>query len=128
MTVDYEQKGQQIGKLVTEKQKSYGDSVDKAFRIFKIFLEDYYDENQKAYIVTEDLLQQMLLKLRVTDKLNRIASNPSFDLMGENPWQDIAGYGLLGSVVKEVEGNAKTQESGSYEKGNRIIGTLTIRI
>ena len=42
----------------------------------------------------------MLGITRVIDKLFRIANRK--EAFGENPWEDIAGYGLLG-VANEVD-------------------------
>jgi hypothetical protein len=35
----------------------------------------------------------LLVTVRIVDKLFRIANRK--DALGENPWQDIAGYGIL---------------------------------
>ena len=40
--------------------------------------------------------RDMLAITRVVDKLFRIANKK--EAFGENPWQDIAGYGILGTA------------------------------
>ena len=53
----------------------------------------------------------MLAVTRVVDKLFRIANRR--DAFGENPWQDIAGYGILGTaneMDKEEETLRKTKK------------------
>jgi hypothetical protein len=83
----YEEIGTGIGKLVTEKQKQYGDSFTKAGQIMQILYGDG---------IPIDAMGEALTVVRVLDKLNRIATacgRP--DLGGESPWRDIAGYALL---------------------------------
>jgi hypothetical protein len=92
--------GLEVGKLVDEKQKAYGDSVTKCYQIMKVLLQDYYN-NDGTYTIPESLLPQMLLDVRKIDKMNRRFSNPDGDLMGENPFQDDVGYSLLG--VRMIE-------------------------
>jgi hypothetical protein len=85
----YEKIGNSIGKLVDEKNKAYGDSFNKCSEFLKILYpfgvkpEDYTD---------------LLGIVRVFDKLMRIANKK--DAFGENPWNDIAGYGILNSDEK----------------------------
>ncbi len=80
----FEEIGAKVGKLVDKKQKAYGRSFDRSGDIIKILyphgirLEQYDD---------------LLAMIRVIDKLFRIANQK--EAFGENPWQDIAGYGLL---------------------------------
>jgi hypothetical protein len=88
--------GLQVGKLVDEKQKAYGDSVTKAYEIMKVLLNDYHDEKNRTYVIPESLLEIILLDVRKIDKLNRRFSNPDGDLMDENPFKDDVGYSLLG--------------------------------
>lgn len=82
----YEQIGQTIGKLVDEKNKAYGSSFDKAGDYLKLLYPDGVKPEQ---------YKDALLLVRIFDKLMRIATNK--DALGENPYQDIAGYGILGS-------------------------------
>ncbi|MDP2607269.1 MAG: hypothetical protein Q8S00_32430 [Deltaproteobacteria bacterium] len=90
----YEERGDEIGRLVTEKQKQYGDSAGKSADIMRIL----YPQGIMSYQMTD-----ALLVVRVLDKLSRIAQRGTDcrDLGGESPWKDISGYGLLGWVKDE---------------------------
>lgn len=81
----YSTLGADIGKLVMEKQQAYGDSFSKAPKIMKVL----YPNG-----IAPEQMESALTIVRVIDKLNRISTNKN-DLMGENPWMDIVGYGLL---------------------------------
>lgn len=83
----YEKKGQEIGRLVDEKQSAYGDSFGKSGEIIKILYPDGIKPEQ---------YKDALAIIRIIDKLFRIANDKGYG--GENPFMDIAGYGLLGSV------------------------------
>jgi len=73
-----------IGKLVDKKNKAYGDSFNRAGKVLK---ELYPNGVQpKDY-------RNMLSIIRIIDKLFRVANDQ--DAFGEDPWQDIVGYGLL---------------------------------
>ena len=81
---EFVQLGKEVGQLVEEKQKQYGDSFARAEVILRIL----YPEgiSTKSY-------RDALAITRVLDKLSRIATDN--DPAGENPWRDIAGYALL---------------------------------
>jgi len=81
--------GLELGQLVDRKQQAYGDSVGKTGPIMRILYPDG---------IPREAVDDALLMVRVLDKLNRMASNPSGDLMDESPWKDVAGYGLLGQA------------------------------
>jgi len=81
----YEKLGRQIGKLVDRKNYQYGDSFNKISGILKILYPNGIKPGQ---------YKDMAGVVRTIDKLFRIATNNP-DI--ENPWEDIAGYGLLGS-------------------------------
>jgi hypothetical protein len=83
--------GNEIGSLVEEKQKAYGDSFSKSCEILKIL----YPNG-----ITPDKYRDLLTITRVIDKLFRIATKK--DALGENAWQDIAGYAIL-SVWRDAE-------------------------
>lgn len=86
----YEQLGISIGKLVDEKQIAYGNSYGKAGEFLKLLYPDGIKVEQ---------YQDMLGLVRIFDKQMRIATNK--DALGENPFKDIAGYGLLGAGLEE---------------------------
>lgn len=82
----YELIGQEIGKLVDEKNKAYGDSFHKSGEILKIF----YPSG-----ISIEQYDDMLYLIRVIDKQFRIATSKK--AFGENPAKDIAGYSILKS-------------------------------
>lgn len=80
----YPELAKQIGELVEEKQKSYGNSFGRAGQVLKVL----YPEGVKP-----EQYDDMLAVVRIVDKLFRIANQR--DAFGESPGRDIAGYGLL---------------------------------
>lgn len=91
---DYEKLGREIGRLVTEKQAAYGDAFGRAGQVMRVL----YPEG-----IAPDQMDDALGVTRVVDKLFRIATDR--DALGESPWRDIAGYGLLGAA--RVEGQQR---------------------
>ena len=89
----YEKIATEIGKLVDIKDAAYGSSFLKSEKILKILYPDGIEPSQ---------YRDMLAITRIIDKLFRIATDK--DALGENPFKDIAGYGILGVA------NGKTQE------------------
>lgn len=83
----YSDAGRDLGKMVGEKQLAYGNSYGKAGQVMRILYPDGIRPEQ---------MDDALAVVRVIDKLFRIATNKT--AYGENPWLDIAGYGLLGST------------------------------
>jgi hypothetical protein len=81
----YEAKGLRLGELVDRKQESYGDSFHKSGEVMKILY---------PFGISHDQIPDALAVVRIIDKLFRIATEK--DALGENPFKDIAGYGLLG--------------------------------
>ena len=80
----YEEIGGAVGRLVDTKQKAYGQSFDHAGAMLKIL----YPRG-----VRPEQYDDLLAIVRILDKFFRIATKK--DALGENPWSDIAGYGLL---------------------------------
>lgn len=87
MNSKYEQKAEEIGKLVAQKNEAYGSSFAQAHQILEVL----YPAGIKP-----EQYSDALAVIRVIDKLFRIATKK--DAFGESPWQDIAGYGILGAV------------------------------
>ena len=85
MTDTYEELAQQVGALVDEKNRAYGDSFHKAGDFLKIIYPDG--------IPPEKYIDALCI-VRMFDKLMRIATKK--DAFGESPYQDIMGYALLG--------------------------------
>ncbi len=81
----FENIGKLIGKLVDEKNAAYGSSFAESHKILSVLYPDGIKPEQYT---------DALAIIRVIDKLFRIAT--SKDAFGESPWQDIAGYGILG--------------------------------
>ena len=81
----FEKIGTNIGKLVDQKNAAYGSSFKKSEQILKVL----YSEGIKP-----EQYGDMLAITRIVDKLFRIATKK--DAFGENPFKDIAGYGILG--------------------------------
>jgi hypothetical protein len=80
----------EIGKLVAEKNAAYGSSFAKCGEFLRIL----YPAGIKP-----DQYHDALLVVRIFDKLMRIAT--AKDALGENPYRDIAGYGLLGASMEK---------------------------
>ena len=89
----YEKIGQEIGKLVDDKQAAYGNSFGQSGKILAILFPNG---------VPVEKYDDMLAIVRVIDKLFRIATKK--DAFGESPWRDVAGYGLLGAVICQTRG------------------------
>ena len=79
----------ELGSLLEEKNRSYGSAFSKSSEVLKIL----YPEG-----IQPDQYTDLLLITRILDKLFRIATDKS--AFNEEPWKDIAGYGLLG-IYKE---------------------------
>ena len=87
---EYEQVGASIGVTVAAKQKAYGDSFGKAGGVLRILY---------PYGIQPEQYDDALAVTRILDKLFRIATDR--DAMGESPYRDIAGYGILGVAKGE---------------------------
>lgn len=85
MNNNYKLIGEQIGKLVEEKNSAYGSSFAECHKILSVL----YPNGIKPEQYTD-----ALAIIRVIDKLFRIANKK--DAFGESPWRDIAGYAILG--------------------------------
>ena len=76
----------EIGKVVDEKNKAYGNSFAEAGEFLKIL----YPSG-----IPLESSNDALTLTRIFDKLKRIATNN--DRFGEDPFFDIAGYAILGA-------------------------------
>jgi len=83
-TTEYHRIANDIATIVVEKNLAYGDSFGTSID----FLQLLYPNG----IQIEDY-KNAFVALRMFDKLKRIATNK--DALGENPFMDIIGYGLL---------------------------------
>ena len=91
MAINYEELGRRVGALVSEKQKAYGDSFGRSGAIMRVL----YPNG-----ISVEEFDDALAVIRIIDKLFRIATDR--DALGESPFQDIAGYGLLGAARNEA--------------------------
>lgn len=78
-----------LEKLVATKNAAYGDSISSSEKIFRI----YYPNG-----IRPDQYSDVLLLVRILDKLSRIATNK--DAFNEEPFQDIVGYSIRGCIKK----------------------------
>lgn len=105
----YEKLGTEIGKLVDEKNKAYGNSFGETQKFLKLLypngieIKDYSD---------------MLCIVRIFDKLKRIATNK--DALGEDPYRDLVGYGLLG-IAKNLENSGEGEKPMPVEADSKIV-------
>lgn len=83
-TGQYEDIAAEIGRLVDLKQKAYGRSFDKSGEILSILFPRGISPEQYG---------DVLAIVRILDKFFRIATHKN--ALGENPWQDVAGYAVL---------------------------------
>lgn len=83
--------GLEVGNLVEEKNKAYGDAFAKAGS----FLALLYPNGIQPHQYTDALCQ-----VRIFDKQMRIATDA--DAFGESPYLDITGYGILGARNHKV--------------------------
>jgi len=81
----FETLGTEVGSLVDEKNAAYGNSFSESHKILSVLYPDG---------IKPDQYTDALAIIRVIDKLFRIANKKN--AFGESPWQDIAGYSLLG--------------------------------
>lgn len=82
----YEEIAIKIGQLVDEKNATYGDAFNKSGEFLKLLYPNGVKPEQYS---------DMLALVRIFDKQMRIAT--AKDALGENPFKDIAGYGILKS-------------------------------
>lgn len=93
MVENYEEIGRRIGALVDSKNAAYGDAFHKTGQILRLFYP--HGINPKSY-------DDMLALIRILDKMFRIATDGS--AFGENPYEDMAGYGILMCRSIEAKG------------------------
>ncbi|HLJ87726.1 MAG TPA: hypothetical protein VKZ53_12950 [Candidatus Angelobacter sp.] len=83
----------QIGEVVQQKNAAYGNSFGKTGDFLRLL----YPNG-----ISPDQYDHAFLLIRIFDKQVRIAT--SKDALGESPYLDIAGYGILG-VAMEGDSN-----------------------
>ena len=100
MKTVYEQLGEDLGKLVAEKNAAYGSSFAESHKILSVLYPNGIQPEQYT---------DALAIIRVIDKLFRIAT--ARDAFGESPWRDIAGYGILGAAKNDTQKLSNQQHS-----------------
>ncbi len=80
----YEEIGATIGVLVDKKNTAYGNSITESGKIMRILYPRGIGPAQ---------YDDALAMIRIIDKMFRIATAKK--AFGENPFMDIAGYGIL---------------------------------
>ncbi|MEW6542444.1 MAG: hypothetical protein AB1411_02410 [Nitrospirota bacterium] len=86
------QLGTDLGQLVTQKNQAYGNSWAKTGEFLKLLFPEGIRPEQYT---------DALLLVRIFDKQMRIATRKG--AFAESPFQDIAGYGLLGMFKDQTE-------------------------
>lgn len=80
----------EVGRLTADKNAAYGNSFAATGSFFSILF---------PLGIPPEKYTDALLMARIFDKLMRVASRQGDDdAMGESPYADIAGYGLLGKL------------------------------
>lgn len=103
--------GTEIGALVEQKNAAYGSSFAVAGDFLRLLFPDG---------VPADRYDDALLLVRIFDKQMRIATDK--DAFGESPYQDIAGYGILGLHLHQQKdsktwpGSASAPDASSSSK------------
>jgi hypothetical protein len=92
----YENVGREIGALVDKKNQAYGSSFNNSGEILRVLFPNGIKVEQYT---------DMLAVVRILDKLFRIANDKN--AFNEDPWQDIAGYGILGTYNKRSSAELK---------------------
>ena len=108
----YLEKATEIAKLVEKKQEAYGDSFGKSGKILEILYPNGVPVEQYT---------DMLAIIRIIDKLFRIANQKN--AFGEDPYNDILGYSLLGSIKsKSVKVVDEKQDKPIVPQWDKILG------
>lgn len=94
----YEQAGAELGRLVDSKNRAYGDAFNKSGDFLRLLY---------PYGIKTEQYDDMLALVRVFDKQMRIATDR--DALGESPWGDLGGYGLLMSCKQDSRDDLKDQ-------------------
>jgi hypothetical protein len=95
----YEKLGQEVGKLVDQKQAVYGDSFGRSGNVMRVLYPDGIKPEQ---------YDDALAMVRIIDKLFRVANKR--DAFGESPGRDLAGYGLLMAARHDLAAKLEAQK------------------
>ena len=86
-----------LGEILDLKNHAYGDSAAKTGKIVEVLWPNGVPPEQ---------YENFLLIVRILDKVSRISTGVLTD---EDPWMDIAGYGVLGVRMMEELGLTREQ-------------------
>lgn len=107
--MEFEERGQKLGKLVDDKQAQYGDAITASEQIMNILFPEG---------IPKEKVKLSLLLVRIVDKLCRLSrGNGKGD---EDAFGDIAGYGLLGQ--RFMTQSNKLRKCSECSKYNDITG------
>lgn len=96
---DFRRIAREIGDLVAKKNAAYGNAFNTAGEALRLL----YPEG-----IRPEQYDDALAVVRIWDKLMRIAT--ARDALGESPFRDIAGYGLLGTERVERAREVSSRE------------------
>jgi hypothetical protein len=112
-----------LGDLLYRKQLAYGNSGAIALPVWEARLAQYrvdlllpsvtphdmvagiiaqHPREASFYVLPASLIAHIPRLTRVDDRVNRIISNPAADLLGEDPWLDMAGDAIIGHIMPRV--------------------------
>jgi hypothetical protein len=83
--------GEEITKIVQEKNRAYGDSANVSWSLLSTLFPSG---------IPTDKFKDALLIIRILDKICRIAQGDE-KAFSESPYMDIAGYALIGTAQKK---------------------------
>ncbi len=89
---DLKNKLDSLHKLVSQKNKAYGDSIASSEKIFSLLYPNGIKVSQ---------YKDILLVIRILDKISRIANDK--EAFGENAFEDIVGYAIRGCMNGEKD-------------------------
>lgn len=90
MPGEFARLGREIGDLVETKNQAYGNAFAKTGDFLRLLYPNGIRPEQYG---------DALALVRIFDKQMRIATDK--DALGESPFKDIAGYGILGALQAE---------------------------
>lgn len=99
----------EVGALVTEKNRAYGSSFSTVGEAMRLL----YPQG-----IAPQQMENALLLTRIWDKMMRIATDRT--ALGEDPFRDLIGYGILGVYMHQQEGQeapcVSVSESAAEER------------
>ena len=106
---NYQKIGNDIGKMVAEKNKQYGDSISDTAEFLKILFPNG---------IESDSYKDLGILVRIYDKMKRIANGNAGN---ENAYNDIAGYGILMSKYNHTEQKKPPESTTEAHTGTWVL-------